>query len=239
MAKAVLLMGSGAGVVVLPSWQDEGNLSKELWQQRLLIVKDNARKFGVFVSAHGWVNDKAGAVSRCCLVDDSGEICLIQDQTHHFEGGLTVSDTLEPARTAIGTVGFLAGDDALVPEVGRILRLQGADLFISYTSFPAPANPWRQWAGIWQQVQQNQVFALESSDYHGAYTHQYAGRALIHAPCEITEQETGFLAVGNDQQLLSQPLDYNALNAVRKSYPLHKFYNAQFYKKYLTKWYRR
>ncbi len=226
-------------LLVLQSWCGRGILAAGTANSKLNVLKKTAQKHGVFIAAHGWVKEGNDLYSRCWLVDIRGEISLVQDQTHDKSGQLKLSDTLYVRTTALGTVGFLAGDDVWVPEVGRILRLQGADLFIAFSFLPAPLNPWQQWAGIWQQVQQNQVFALEASFNGQAGGRHFAGENIIHAPCEMTAGERGFLARDQEKgSYLAAALDYQALAQVRERYPLHRFYNTGFYQRALPQCYR-
>lgn len=193
ISRAAAALSGEIKLLALPSWRGNEGHPDGLVEQLALV----AEKHRTYFAFHAYVREGKQLYSRCWLVDDRGQVCFRQDQTHDRSGTLTIGDSLHICRTSLGTVGFLLGDDVRVPEVGRILRLQGANLFLAYSFLPAPANPWRQWAGVWQQVQQNQVFALEASFNGQIDGHDYAGDNVIHAPCEMTVGDSGFLARGS------------------------------------------
>ncbi|WP_218905328.1 nitrilase-related carbon-nitrogen hydrolase [Actinomadura luteofluorescens] len=47
-------------------------------------------------------------------------------------------DRITVARTAIGVIGAMIGDEVWVPEVARVLALEGAELIVHPTSWSAP-----------------------------------------------------------------------------------------------------
>ena len=218
-------------LLVLPSMAAAGYLGQKTLNERLdrysLIAKTN----NLYLALHAYHKDGSKRHSRCWLVDNCGEILLAQNQTHDKNNiGISVSNELQVAKTPLGSIGFLIGDDVLIPEIGRILRLQGANLFIAYSFFPQPYNPWRQWSGIWQQVQQNQVFALESSFTGSINGHAVEGKSIIHGPCELTQGEIGFISEEQDDPYIAASLDYQKLAETIKDYPIHNFYNKKLYK---------
>lgn len=127
--------------------------------------------------------------------------------------------------------GILAGDDARSPELARILQLRGARcLWCVPPSPPAAANEWFQLAGVWQLVQQTQCFALEAVGP--------PGRCAVHAPCELTPGETGFLArAGEGAGPALAALDPQALQALRRTYDLCRHLNPAFYRRHLARLY--
>ncbi len=219
-------------LLVLPSMAVADYLGQKILAERLgrysLIAKTN----NLYLALHAYLKDGNKRYSRCWLIDNCGEILLIQDQTHDKNNiGISISNELKVAKTPIGSIGLLIGDDVFIPEIGRILRLQGANLFIAYSFLPKPYNPWRQWSGIWQQVQQNQVFALESGFTGSINGHATEGKSIIHGPCELTEGETGFISEEQDAApYIAASLDYHKLAEVIKNYPIHNFYNKHLYK---------
>lgn len=236
----IVSAGNVPDLVVLPSLVGHGILSPGAAEQRLHELGALARSFNVYLSVHGWLEDDHKLRSRGWLVNPGGKLCLFQDQTHDRSGRLAVGSDLRVTETSIGKVGFLLGDDVFVPEVGRILRLKGANLFIAYSFLPVPPNPWRQWAGVWQQVQQNQVFAVESGFKGEAGGRKFSGESIIHGPCELTAGETGFLI----RDKLTEPhvvaeLDYVKLQQVIAGYPLHRYYNKELYQTALRQCYLR
>ena len=64
--------------------------------------------------------------------------------------------------TAFGKLGIIIGTDAWYPEAGRVLALKGVEIVCCCGALAKGENKWRQLTGMWQQVQQNQFFCIES-----------------------------------------------------------------------------
>ncbi|HHW14688.1 MAG TPA: hypothetical protein GXX28_07115 [Firmicutes bacterium] len=205
----------------------------------------------------GWLAE-AGEEGRfrheTAVIGPDGAVLGRQAQTHatrkEAAQGLATVDRLTPIETALGRLGVVAGTDAWYPEVSRILALSGADVLL-FPEAVAGAYPfWRQVAGAWQEVQQNQVFGVESGLAGGPFR----GRAAIFGPCELTPGQTGQLAgvgipygavtdlrqplPGGDEEtlrteaLVLADLDFGRLAEVRRSYPIFAMLNPGAYQHY-------
>ena len=140
---------------------------------------------------------------------------------------------LAPIETPFGPVGLLLGADADVPEVARILALQGCRLLIAPRAPAAPYSAARAMAGLWQMVQQNQVFGLESGLSGRALGVDRAGKAGAVAPAELSSAPSGFLGrpgyfVGDGA--LGAELDFDQLEALRERRPLARHLNPGLYR---------
>ena len=82
--------------------------------------------------------------------------------------------------------------------------------------------PWVQLTGMWQQVQQNQFFCIESQLHAVMAGNSFGAPSILHGPCEMTEGLTGILARGstpgdpaagflNNQERLHVIKDYSIL----------------------------
>ena len=201
-----------------------------------------------------------GGAGEAFLAAPDGSVLGRQAQTqvppHDRAAGQVPGQALEPfslpppAPTGL-KAGFLVGPDAWYPEVARILTLKGASLLLAPEAMPAPYNPWFQVAGVWQEVQQNQVFGLEACLVgKGRETSTCAGRSGIFAPCEMTRGETGILGqIGVDETrldpgqwadglsvdgsdrpgLVVADLDFAALQGTVDAYSLWAQQNSDFY----------
>lgn len=175
------------------------------------------------------------------LFDPEGHKIGEQYQTHlsgnERSWGLSRGEELRVWSTPLGKLGLVVGTDSFYPEVSRILALQGAELVLSPAAVPAPYNRWRQVAAMWQEVQQNQFFALENwlQGQIGAVT--YDGRATILAPCEMTPGETGYLA--GEKNNCWAVLDFNRRQEVIAAYPLFRHLNPALYEAHLPGIYER
>ena len=83
---------------------------------------------------------------------------------------------------------------------------------------------------MWQQVQQNQFFCLESQLTAAFAGIEFAAESMVHAPCEMTQGYTGILARGgSDGDPVEAELDFGQLREVVGGYPLLKLLNATAY----------
>ena len=177
------------------------------------------------------------------VFDRQGNLVGEQLQTHRDQLVQAVSDEISPIAVDVGVkVGLLLGRDAWYPEASRILALQGADILLAPLAPPGPYPAEEALWGLWQEVQQNQVFGVEAGLYGVMGERVYAGRAAIIAPCEMTEEDSGFLPrpgyfVGTGAQVATLSVD--ALQKVRREYPLLRHLNPGLYRKYLPLVYRR
>ncbi len=175
-----------------------------------------------------------------------------QVQTHagrrEAATGLRPSSRLSAIETPLGRLGLVVGTDAWYPEVSRILTLSGAEILLFPQAVLSPYPLWRQVAGAWQEVQQNQVFGLESGLAGGGFI----GRAAVFGPCELTPGQTGQLAgVGpaytavsalqpfaadskalHEEGLAVAALDFGRLAEVRRGYPILAMLNPDAYRAY-------
>lgn len=191
-----------------------------------------ARAHGVWLCPGTWLDEAGHHVTGLFAPD--GSLVATQAQTHLAPGETYAPGTdLALADTPFGPVGFLAGHDAWVPEVGRILSRRGARLLLAPVTGAAPYTEWDQIAGTWSQVQQNQVFAAEA----GWIGPGYSGRPAVMAPCEMTDGLTGFLARPDASPAIAT-LDETARLAVIEKYDILGLQNPSLYERYLPRLYR-
>lgn len=140
----------------------------------------------------------APPLNRGYLFGPDGTLIGTQAQTHLTQEekalGFGRGETLSVFQTDVGTVGMAIGRDVWVPEVFRILSLMGADIIVCPVALEVPYNPWHQVRGIWQEVQQNQVFGVEACLVGEMFGKTYEGRSAILTSVEASEDGIGFLA---------------------------------------------
>lgn len=172
-----------------------------------------------------------------CIISPRGEIILEQDQTHlskrERDLGLQRGKILETVKTEIGSLGLCVGNDCYYPEVSRILALQEADVILCPNAIEGEYNRWKQFAGMWQEVQQNQTFGLESCLIGELWDVTFDGRTTIYAVCEMTEGEKGILnSMSNDETgFILASLSFDARKRVIEHYPILKHLNRRLYRK--------
>jgi predicted amidohydrolase len=262
----LLLLPALAGMLVTPegarmvrAWADGQPVdlrrsgSEELAEAATTFVSGLARHHGLCVATTGLVDVGARRFHHeGVLFGADGEVLGRQTQTHAGRRealwGLAPTARLAPFDTPLGRVGMVLGADAWHPEVSRILALQGADLLLFPKAVVGPYPLWMQVSGAWEEVQQNQVFGIESGLAGGPFL----ARAAVFAPCELTPGLTGQLAgIGpayatiealrpfagdspalREEALVLATLDFAALEEVRRRYPIFGMLNPTAYQRY-------
>lgn len=169
------------------------------------------------------------------VIMQRGRILHTQYQTHlsrqDVKNGLKRGIELDICPTGVGNVGILVGNDCFHPQTGRILGLQGADIVVGLYAMEGSYNRWLQISGIWQQVQQNQFFAVECAANGRIRDKIYTGRSIIHNP--IWEGSNGILGEmkEGEEGVLMAALDFEKRNDIKANYPLYKYLNRKLYKK--------
>ncbi|MBS4032557.1 MAG: carbon-nitrogen hydrolase family protein [Clostridiales bacterium] len=205
------------------------------WHREYLNMQHEiARSLSAYlVPGSLWLQD-GGIYSSSCLISPGGEMLGYQRQIflsrQERELGLSRGEEAEVFETGIGRLGIIIGTDAWYPEVGRVLALKGAEVVCHCGALSAGENRWLQLAGMWQQVQQNQFFCVESQLAAEIAGQKFAAESLLHAPCEMTAGFEGILARGGlGGEPVSAELDKEKRLQVVNSYPLLKLLNPMAY----------
>lgn len=205
------------------------------WHEECLeLHREAARRLSAYLVPGTILQTESGQnYHQAFLLAPDGRILGTQRQVYlsRLEKalGLYRGEELNVFHTATGTIGIIIGTDAWYPEVGRILALQGAEIICHCGALPAGENRWLQRAGMWQQVQQNQFFCVESQ-LAANIGEPFAAESLIHAPCEMTEEFEGILARdGPEKQPVIAVLDQKARRQVIDGYPLLQLMNPLAY----------
>jgi predicted amidohydrolase len=175
-----------------------------------------------------------GIYHEALLLSPEGEMLGHQRQTflsrQEKQWGLSRGEDLQVFSAGSMKVGIIIGTDGWYPETGRILALQGAELVCHCGALLAGNNRWLQLSGMWQQVQQNQFFCVESQFSGIIAGVDFSGVSQILAPCEMTAEFTGVLArekvPGDGVETL---LDPQVRLGVIDRYPLLKLLNPPAY----------
>lgn len=177
-----------------------------------------------------------GVRLRSLLLSPAGELLGAQDQLCP-PPGYAPGERLEAIETDLGRVALVSGDDGSVPEIGRILALQGADLLCAPAAYAAPYNPWRQAAGLWQIVQVNQVPAIEACLVGEFAGRSYRGRSRIIGTVEMSADGDGILAQARSTdgtEMVPGEVDPEALANSRASYAVFTQFNTDLYQRELA-----
>ncbi len=204
----------------------------------LAVGEELARELGVYlVPGSVWLPAPIGYTHRAALFGPDGRLLGWQEQTHAYAWEAELIPSAEVAVWQVGPlrVGMLLGADPWVPEVARVLTLQGADLLLAPLAPIAPYSATRAMAGLWQEVQQNQVFGLESGLIGPFFDLGVDGKLAVLAPCELTPGETGFFGEAGyviSQQARAARLEPADLSSLRVRYPLLRHLNPDLYRRH-------
>jgi predicted amidohydrolase len=198
-------------------------------------VARNARMY--LVPGSVLVPSGGGFVEWTALFAPSGDLIGEQVATQPDPDfpELLLGERLAAFDTPIGPVGLVVGRDAEVPDVARILALQGARVLIAPRAPARPYSAMQAMAALWQAVQQNQVFGLESGLSGMALGRICDGKAGALAPGELSPTQSGFLGrpgyyVGGDA--LTADLDFERLEELRQRHPLARQLNTALYRRH-------
>lgn len=231
----------GAELIALPSYR---GLAVEQWSD---VLRDLAGRHKVFIAgASVPVPTPHGPLNTAYLFSPDGALIGWQGQTHRNVVeralGYARDNDLRVFTTPLGRIGFVVGSDAWYPEVSRILALKGAEILVAPMAVEKPYLEWDQVRGMWQEVQQNQVFALESCLVGRIGSTEFEGRSTIYATCEMTLDESGILNRVSDtfsESILVAELSPEALKKTIQKFNIFGQMNLDFYKRYFPGIYHR
>lgn len=165
----------------------------------------------------------------------NGEILLKQRQLYlaswEREAGFERGDALGTVRYLGFTVCILAGADIFYPQTGREAALTGVNLVISPTAILKENAECRRIAGLWQQVQANKFFAVESGFDGERDGFRFDGGGVVYAPLEMTTAGDGFLAREKPPGAPVALLDEEKRQEAVKKFDVLKQLNSAFYRK--------
>ena len=168
-------------------------------------VKELSREYKVAICPGSyWQKEKNNIYHESSLIIN-GEIQLNQRQIYlarwERELGFSRGAKIELREIKDWKLALIISTDVFYPQVSRRIALRGADIILSPVGFRGENNPALQVSGMWQEVQQNQFFAVESG-FNGFLGEQnFWGESVIYAPLEMTKKEDGYLARSSGQHI--------------------------------------
>jgi predicted amidohydrolase len=197
-------------------------------------VKELSREYKIVIcSGSYWQKEKSNIYHESSLIID-GKIQLKQQQIYlarwERELGFSRGTKIELKEIKDWKVALIISTDVFYPQVSRMAALKGADIVLSPVGFTGEKNRALQISGMWQEVQQNQFFAVESG-YNGFLGEQsFWGESVIYAPLEMTEKENGFLTRTKGQQnLIITELDNKKRRKAISKFDVLSQLNREFY----------
>ena len=180
-----------------------------------------------------WRKEKSNIYHESCLIID-GEVRLKQRQIYlarwERELGFSRGAKIELKEIKDWNIALIISTDVFYPQVSRMAALKGADIVLSPVGFTGEKNRALQVSGMWQEVQQNQFFAVESG-FNGFLGEQsFWGESVIYAPLEMTEEGDGYLERSSGQQsLIIAELDNKKRRKAISKFDVLSQLNREFY----------
>ncbi len=189
------------------------------------IVRLSAMYEDIAVCPGSFYENEAGRTYHSSCIIVNGKIVLKQRQIYlaKWEKGLGLSRGVELDCSCLFgmKVGILISTDAFYPQVSRALAMTGAELVLAPMAVMGGASSSRQLAGLWQNVQANLFFGVESGFKGSFMGYDYCSRSIIHAPLEMTADESGIVV--SEERAMKDPLIAAELETGRRKEAVSKF----------------
>lgn len=151
---------AGARFVVLPELfflDAERMQDRDRWAAQTQEVVEQMRAVcGDTLVALSGVERTAAGHGLVALVIDRSGVRLRQPLLHHSQrhGWSGLGDRIESLQLADAHIAVLAGDDALYPEIGRLLAMRGVNLLLVPC---APLEAWELRTGLVERAAENRI----------------------------------------------------------------------------------
>jgi len=180
-----------------------------------------------------WQKEKNNIYHESCLIIN-GEVQLKQRQIYlarwERELGFSRGVKIELKEIKDWKLALIISTDVFYPQVSRMAALKGADIVLSPVGFIGEKNQALQISGMWQEVQQNQFFAVESGFNGFLGERNFWGESIIYAPLEMTEEGDGYLKRSSGQQsLIIATLDNEQRKKAISKFDVLSQLNREFY----------
>lgn len=213
-------------------------LAKKIFEETFSLLSS---KYRIYIMAGTiMLAENYNVYNVAYLFDKEGNIIGTQRKTHLYlteiGWGFTPGENLEVFETEIGNIGIAVCMDNGYPEVGRILRLKGADIIIDPSFNPDYYYHIASLNGLWARCQENYVFGIHScmvGDLFGQMI--FRGKSKILAPCYITEDKTGIISMAkedNSEEVVTGCLNFEKLYNLRKDFDTIEIINTTLLNKY-------
>jgi len=205
------------------------------FKQYIEQVKELSQRYKIVICPGSyWQKEKGNIYNESSLIIN-GEVQLKQRQIYlarwERELGFSRGTKIELKEIKDWKVALVISTDVFYPQVSRMIALRGADIVLSPVGFIGENNRALQVSGMWQEVQQNQFFAVESG-FNGFLGEQsFCGESVIYAPLEMTEEGDGYLDRSKGQQsLIIAKLDSEQRKKAISKFNVLLQLNHQFYR---------
>nr|QNO54708.1 hypothetical protein PDBAIGND_00014 [Methanosarcinales archaeon ANME-1 ERB7] len=197
-------------------------------------VKELSQEYKIAICPGSyWQKEKGNIYHESGLIIN-GEVQLKQRQIYltrwERELGFSRGTKIELKEIKDWNIALIISTDVFYSQVSRMAALKGADIVLSPVGFIGEKNRALQVSGMWQEVQQNQFFAVKSG-YNGFLGEQsFWGESVIYAPLEMTEEGDGYLERSSGQQsLIIAELDNKKRRKAISKFDVLSQLNREFY----------
>jgi len=197
-------------------------------------VKDLSQNYKIAICTGSyWQKEKGNIYHESCLIIN-GEVRLKQRQIYlarwERELGFSRGTKIKLKEIKNWKLALIISTDVFYPQVSRMAALRGADIVLSPVGFTGEKSRALQISGMWQEVQQNQFFAVESG-FNGFLGEQsFWGESVIYAPLEMTEGGDGYLERSSGQKsLIIAELDNKKRRKAISKFDVLSQLNREFY----------
>jgi predicted amidohydrolase len=180
-----------------------------------------------------WQKEENNIYHESCLIIN-GEIQLKQRQIYlarwERELGFARGEKIELKEIKDWKLALIISTDVFYPQVSRMAALRGADIVLSPVGFIGEKNRALPLSGMWQEVQQNQFFSVESGFNGFLGEKSFWGESVIYAPLEMTEEGDGYLERSSGQKsLIIAELDNKKRRKAISKFDVLSQLNREFY----------
>ena len=235
-----------ASLIVLPGLLAAGAMSGERWLEEMRRLSSSYPS--LWICPGSFLEQDGGDTFHASCLLRGGEIALRQRQIYlsRWERAMGLARGKETAMLQLSRgqsgegewrAGILLTTDVHYPEVARELALGGANLVLCPMALIGGEKPAALLRGVWQIVQQNLFYAVESGMKGMVFGQRFHSSSLVHAPLAAAPRGDGFLATearkgmeDDGENIIVCDLDLRRLqDAMRAFNPLRQL-NPDFYR---------
>lgn len=196
--------GKGVTVLAFPGFFGELFLNEKEFIN--FFIKKSLRYKWMYICPGSYFERDGDKIYHTSVLVHQGDVVLKQRQlylsTWEKKREVSRGEKVEFVRIEGCIVALLLPTDQFYPQISRHMKLKGVELVIAPSAVIASNKRALQISGLWQNVQQNLFFAIESGYSGKMYNLPFSSESFIHAPLEITPKDDGFLASSKGEELL-------------------------------------